>query len=185
MKTGALPARRTAEIAAHGHAVGVAVLGEVVAINIREHEVPAREHADDRTVARGGVDFLALERVKDSLASVLACPHTAKTCGLFAPDGDQRPLFRVIVKHDERGFPPVGRRQSVGKLTEEVILPRGDHADMGIIAADQSGLCRGWLQVWHPVPAPASVRSGRSCCGARCYQPVAFWKSQRSTTARN
>ena len=59
---------------------------------------------------------------------------------MFAPDRDQRPFLRIIVEHDERGFPTVRRRQSVGKLTEEVVFPRGDHADMGIVAADQAGL---------------------------------------------
>ena len=139
MKTGALPLGRTAEIAAHGHAVVVAVLREVVAINVRRREVPAREHADDRPVARGGVDFLALERVPDCLAGVLACPHAAQTRGLFVPDRYQR---LAVLAHQQRGFPAVGRRQSVGKLTEEVVFPRGDHADMGIVAADQAGLVR-------------------------------------------
>src|SRR5271157_4805796 len=40
---GSLAGRSLEEIAAHGHAVGIAVRGEVRAIIVRRYEVPARE----------------------------------------------------------------------------------------------------------------------------------------------
>jgi hypothetical protein len=55
---------------AMGAAMGVAVRRGVGPIVIRRHEVPPREHAYDRPIASGGIDFLPLERVRDRLAGV-------------------------------------------------------------------------------------------------------------------
>ena len=93
--------------------------------------------ADDRPVARRGVDLLALERVPDALAGVLARPDAAEARSLFLPDRDQR---LAVLRREERVLPTLRRRQSVGKLTEEVVLPLADHTGMVIAAADHAEL---------------------------------------------
>src|SRR3989304_1607206 len=62
------------EIAAHRHAAGISLVGEIGELNLFGLEVPAGKDADEDAGARRGIDFFFLHRREDGFAGVLACP---------------------------------------------------------------------------------------------------------------
>ena len=69
---------------------------------------------------------------------------------------------------EERGFPTLRRRQSVGKLTEEVVLPLADHARMVIAAANHAELVGVGSELGFQLQSQLERRAGGNCLPARC-----------------
>ena len=130
-EAGSLASRSFREVAAHGDAVGVADLRQVLLAGIVRGVVPPTEepHADSRT--RGRVDFFTQERVEESRTVVGFRPDAGHSRG--------RHVGAEPLDADE-GAEGIGRRRIEGCLPVEVVFLGRRHPRVRVGRADHPEL---------------------------------------------
>src|SRR6185312_2274512 len=114
-----LPRGRSAQVAAHGYALGVPNHGGAAGLGISFLKVPAAKEPDHHARAGGSVGFLALHSIPEGFARVVGGPDGRVAGRADLPIHDLYAGLRIVEK---RGGHALGTGLLGSGLAEEVIL---------------------------------------------------------------
>src|SRR6476619_8322724 len=91
-----LPRRRTAQVAAHGHALGVPNHSGAAGLRISLGEVPAAEEPHHHARASSGIGFFALHGIPEGFARIFGGPHGGVARRTHLPIHDLYAGLRIV-----------------------------------------------------------------------------------------